>query len=114
MPPDLSLVIPCYNESSHLRESAARLLATLDGSRLDYEVVFIDDSSSDDTRAILTEICGDHRTLTAREALNEGGRVTLQSYEPGREPAPESRVVPELHVMPLPEGDALSEEDARY
>ncbi len=57
MPPDLSLVIPCYNESSHLRDSVARLLRTLDGSRLDYEVVFVDDCSNDDTRAILREVC---------------------------------------------------------
>lgn len=56
MAPELTLVIPCYNEATHLRESAATLLRTLDGTRLDYEVVFVDDASADDTRAILSEI----------------------------------------------------------
>ena len=54
---DLSLIVPCYNEATHLRESVATLLKTLDGVRLEYEVVFVDDCSRDETREILVEIC---------------------------------------------------------
>ncbi len=54
---DLSLVIPCYNEAPHLRESVRALLEVLDGTRLDYEVVFVDDVSKDETRAVIQEIC---------------------------------------------------------
>jgi glycosyltransferase involved in cell wall biosynthesis len=54
---DLSLVIPCYNEGEHLRASAATLLEVLDQTRLDYEVVFVDDASQDDTQAQIEDIC---------------------------------------------------------
>lgn len=55
--PDLSVVIPCYNEAEHLAASAAALLEVLDRTSYDWEVVFVDDVSSDDTRAILAEVC---------------------------------------------------------
>ena len=54
---DLSLVVPCYNEAQHLRESAATVLETLDATRLAYEVIFVDDSSQDATRDLIGEIC---------------------------------------------------------
>jgi glycosyltransferase involved in cell wall biosynthesis len=54
--PDLSLVIACFNEAEHLRHSVARLLAVCDLSRIAYEVIFVDDHSTDDTRQILTSL----------------------------------------------------------
>ena len=54
---DLSLVIPCYNEAPHLRESVAALREVLDASRWDYEIVLVDDGSSDGTRPLIEELC---------------------------------------------------------
>ena len=54
---DLSIVVPCYNEAPHLAESTDRLLEVLDLTRYDYEVLFVDDCSTDDTRAIIRELC---------------------------------------------------------
>ena len=54
---DLSLVVPCYNEAQHLRESVAIVLETLDATRLDYEILFVDDASQDGTRELIREIC---------------------------------------------------------
>jgi glycosyltransferase involved in cell wall biosynthesis len=54
---DLSLVIPCYNEAPHLRESVDALLEVLEATRLEYELVFVDDVSKDETRAVLAELC---------------------------------------------------------
>src|SRR5262245_55435770 len=53
---DLSLVIPCYNEAPHLRESVAALCEVLDATRLEYEVVFVDDGSVDGTRDLIREL----------------------------------------------------------
>ena len=73
MPPDLSLVIPCYNEGEHLRQSAAELLEVLDQLRLDVEVVFVDDCSRDDTREQIAEICaGDRRCRAILHEVNRG------------------------------------------
>lgn len=55
--PDLSLVVPCYQEEGHLRESVAAVIETLDATRLDYEIVFVDDASRDATPAILEDLC---------------------------------------------------------
>jgi glycosyltransferase involved in cell wall biosynthesis len=33
MTPDLSLVVPCFNEATHLRRSVDALLGTLDDAR---------------------------------------------------------------------------------
>jgi glycosyltransferase involved in cell wall biosynthesis len=57
MPKDLSLVVPCYNEAGHLRASVAAVLEVLDQMRWDYEVVFVDDASRDDTRRVIEELC---------------------------------------------------------
>ena len=54
---DLSLVIPCFNEASHLRGSVGALVEVLDATRYEYEVVFVDDGSQDGTRELLHELC---------------------------------------------------------
>ena len=55
---DLTVIVPCYREASHIETSATHLLWTLRGVNLDYEVVFIDDVSPDDTRERLKRILG--------------------------------------------------------
>ncbi|PYR58484.1 MAG: glycosyltransferase, partial [Acidobacteria bacterium] len=50
--PDLTLVIACYNEAEHLEASVARLLGVCDLLRLDYEVIFVDDASRDETQRL--------------------------------------------------------------
>ncbi len=57
---DLSLVVPCFDEAPHLAASTAVMLEVLDQTRLVYEVVFVDDCSRDDTRAIIRELCARH------------------------------------------------------
>jgi dolichol-phosphate mannosyltransferase len=49
----LSVVIPCFNESASLQPLAQRLRPVLDGLEDDYEVVFVDDGSRDDTVALI-------------------------------------------------------------
>jgi glycosyltransferase involved in cell wall biosynthesis len=53
MEPDLSVVVPMYNEQDVLPILAERLRPVLDGLRTSYEVVAVDDGSSDLTPALL-------------------------------------------------------------
>ena len=53
--PTLSVVIPCLNEGSHLASSLEKVAQILDGLGLSYELVVIDDGSSDDTWQVLRE-----------------------------------------------------------
>jgi len=46
-PPDISVVIPVYNEEENLEELGARLLKTLTAFGRSYEIIFVDDGSTD-------------------------------------------------------------------
>ena len=46
---ELSLIIPCYNESEVLPLLQERLLKTLNGLAVPWEVIFVDDGSNDGT-----------------------------------------------------------------
>lgn len=48
-PPELSLVIPCYNESAVLSLLRERLLQSLSSAGIEWEVILVDDGSVDDT-----------------------------------------------------------------
>lgn len=50
---DISVVVPFLNESPNLRPLCEELKVTLDGMGRDYEVLFIDDGSTDDGVEIL-------------------------------------------------------------
>ena len=52
----VSVVIPLYNEEENVRELHARLKTVLDALGKDYEVLFIDDGSTDSTLSLLQDI----------------------------------------------------------
>jgi glycosyltransferase involved in cell wall biosynthesis len=52
----LSIVIPLYNEEENVQILHERLNHVLDSLKLDYEILFIDDGSTDRTFSILEEI----------------------------------------------------------
>jgi len=51
--PDLSVIIPVYNEEEGLPALFARLYAALDALRISYEIVFINDGSRDRSAVLL-------------------------------------------------------------
>ena len=55
MKPDLSVVIPIYNEEAGLDKLFARLYPALDALGLHYEIVFINDGSRDRSAAMLAD-----------------------------------------------------------
>lgn len=50
---DLSVLIPVYNEAQNLEPLHKEIAAALEPTRLSYELVFVDDGSTDGSRAIL-------------------------------------------------------------
>lgn len=63
-PPKLSVVIPVFNEENCLPLLFERLYAALDAFGMSYEVVFVDDGSSDRSIALLREQFERRRTAT--------------------------------------------------
>ena len=58
-PPVISVVIPVHNEEGNLRELHGRLLAALAPIGRSFEVVYVDDGSTDRSLAILRELAAD-------------------------------------------------------
>lgn len=56
----LSTIVPVFNEQDNLRDFADALLPVLERLGVPYEVVFINDGSSDDSGVILEELAADH------------------------------------------------------
>lgn len=72
--PYLSLVLACYNEAEHLETSFAEIRDTLEQTRWQHEIVFVDDSSHDRTREILQALVAAHPSLDVRVILHEANR----------------------------------------
>lgn len=52
----LSIIIPCYNEQDILEISYARFMTVMQDHLYDYELLYINDGSSDDTEPILSKM----------------------------------------------------------
>lgn len=55
MKPELSVVIPIYNEEAGLAKLFARLYPALDALAISYEVIFVNDGSRDNSAAMLAD-----------------------------------------------------------
>ena len=55
MKPELSVVIPIYNEQDGLQALFDRLYPALDEMHISYEIVFVNDGSRDNSVSILAE-----------------------------------------------------------
>jgi len=76
--PDLSVVLPVYNEIENLDELRARLTTVLDGCGRSWEIVFVDDGSRDDSFAKMAAFAReDGRIRVVRFARNFGHQMAL-------------------------------------
>jgi undecaprenyl-phosphate 4-deoxy-4-formamido-L-arabinose transferase len=57
-PPEISVVIPVFNEEDNLRELGERLICTLTAMDRPFEIIFVDDGSTDRSWQLLTELNG--------------------------------------------------------
>jgi glycosyltransferase involved in cell wall biosynthesis len=77
---DLSVIIPIKDERDNLRPLHDRMCAALDPLGLTYEMIIVDDGSSDDSRAVLEELAArDTRLKVIRLRRNFGQTPALQA-----------------------------------
>ena len=55
----LSVVIPAYNEAENISATAIRIDTVLSFAAIDYELIFVDDGSTDETFATITTLSND-------------------------------------------------------
>ncbi|MFB0873199.1 MULTISPECIES: glycosyltransferase family 2 protein [unclassified Sphingobium] len=63
--PELSIVIPCYNEEENVRGICAAVAAEAEAHAASYEIILIDNRSIDATRTIIREICAENPKVRA-------------------------------------------------
>jgi len=71
--PDLSIVIPAYNEETRLPRTLTKLFAYLGSLRRPYEIIIVDDGSRDNTVRVLEGIQKSHSELRLlSDGINRG------------------------------------------
>jgi glycosyltransferase involved in cell wall biosynthesis len=76
---ELSIVIACYMEEDHLRDSVQQLLNTLQQIGKSYELIFIEDKSTDSTAEIVRQLVDgqpNHRAIYHEKNIGRGGSIT--------------------------------------
>ncbi len=58
--PQLSIVIPAYNEADNLPETLAEIHSALRGLERSWECIFVDDGSTDTTLAVIKQLADKH------------------------------------------------------
>ena len=71
--PFLSIVIPAFNEEARITASLERVCAYLGGQSYSWEVVVVDDGSSDGTLGLLREWASDHHEVRV-EGIPHAGK----------------------------------------
>ena len=64
MAAEISIVIPVYNEEGNIRPLVSSLLGVMKAIGKEYEIIFVNDGSTDSSGQILTEIANDHNNIT--------------------------------------------------
>jgi glycosyltransferase involved in cell wall biosynthesis len=74
MPPRLSVVVPAYNEKENLPPLLAALRPPLDGLGVEYEILVVDDGSTDGSHEVLDALRAEHPRLRALRFVRNAGQ----------------------------------------
>jgi len=76
----ISVFFPCYNEQDNVRRTAEQAIGVLEKLKADYEVIIVDDGSSDATGQIADGIASQNsRVKVVHHPTNRGYGAALQS-----------------------------------
>lgn len=73
-----TIVLPCYNEQEHVLEEIERISRSMDASGYSYELLVIDDASTDDTLQVLRGAAPAYPNLRLLEFHRNGGSGTAR------------------------------------
>ncbi|SNB46596.1 glycosyltransferase family 2 protein [Geobacter sp. DSM 9736] len=69
----ISIVVPCHNEESNVGILLSRIMSTMSAIGLEYEVIFVDDGSTDRTLHVLKGLQDAHRNVRVVELSRNFG-----------------------------------------
>jgi glycosyltransferase involved in cell wall biosynthesis len=76
--PRVTIVLPCYNEESHVLLEVERITKTMDDSGYSYELLVIDDASTDGTLQVLKEALDRYPHMRLMPFRRNGGSGTAR------------------------------------
>lgn len=77
---DLSVIVPVYNEEEVLRTTYSRIRPVMESCRMNYELLFVDDGSTDGTAALVRELAqNDSRVKGIFFSRNFGQQAALSA-----------------------------------
>ncbi|WP_285731489.1 glycosyltransferase family 2 protein [Nocardiopsis sp. ATB16-24] len=74
----VTIVLPCYNEEDHVLDEVKRICAAMDASGYGYELLAVDDASTDDTLARLRDAEGLYPHMRVIAFGHNGGAGTVR------------------------------------
>ena len=75
---DVTVVLPCYNEQDHVLLEIARVSRALDESEFSYELLVIDDASTDNTLEVLQKAQSEYPNMRLEPFQRNGGTGTAR------------------------------------
>ena len=75
----LSLVVPCYNEEGNVEKFYEEVKKAFTGKVEDYEFVFVNDGSKDNTYPLLKSRCSPSAAISARRQRFMRGSIMLRA-----------------------------------
>jgi hypothetical protein len=81
--PDLTLVLACYNEEGHIRDSVREIVDVLEHTSWSYEIIFVDDCSGDHTRELIAAIIAEYPGVAMSRLLHPVNRGRGASVSDG-------------------------------
>ena len=76
---DVSVVLPVYNEAGHLLQEVERISAALDASEYSYELIVVDDGSTDGSSEMLAGLADGDRIRLIRFTRNRGSGASRKA-----------------------------------
>jgi len=78
----ISILIPCYNEEENVVPMSEAIVNLFEGelSQYNYELLFIDNDSTDNTRTLLREICAKNQNIKAIFNVKNFGQFNSPYY----------------------------------
>jgi glycosyltransferase involved in cell wall biosynthesis len=77
-PVRVTIVLPCFNEEEHVVDEVKRICAAMDASGYTYELLAVDDASTDDTLARLREAEASYPRMRIIAFGHNGGSGTVR------------------------------------
>src|SRR3989344_2949063 len=75
---EISIILPCYNEIEHISKSIPELIEFLENTKLNYELILIDDCSKDKTKQKIKKLAKKYSTIrwkAHKKNVGRGGTV---------------------------------------